>query len=486
MRAHSSRYPRSFSALLLAGFLVVGLPLAAALLWSAWNTERLAERGTRSVGGALKASRASRGLVSHSGSIERLARQIAVRPEPDLLSDFELVHSNFVAVAKELTGLPLEPKQVAALNRIVEQERALHSAVLQAPHYPIEPRATVAQAGRIVDGAYEILVISHLVADREIERLRESAEESRLFLFALIVVAGAAALAFAIVLARIIARPIAQLDDAIRRLGRAEFERPIEVTGPRDLASLGERLDWLRRRLTELEAEKNRFLQHLSHDLKTPLTALREGTELLIDQVAGPLAPSQRQVVAILRENSIKLQGMIEDLLDYQRSLHSAATLDAEPIPLEPLLRSSVQAHRLAAAAKGQRLVVEVAPATVWADASKLRSIVDNLLGNAIKFTPSGGVVTLLAQERGGEVEIDVIDTGPGVPVEEREAIFDAFFRGRAGASGRAEGTGLGLAIARDFVKAHGGRIEVVPGSTGGHFRVLLPLRPASMLAEMA
>jgi two-component system sensor histidine kinase GlrK len=70
--------------------------------------------------------------------------------------------------------------------------------------------------------------------------------------------------------------------------------------------------------------------------------------------------------------------------------------------------------------------------------------------------------------------------------VEEREAIFDAFFRGRAGASGRAEGTGLGLAIARDFVKAHGGRIEVVPGSTGGHFRVLLPMRPASMLAGVA
>lgn len=488
MRALSSlnRYPRSFPALLLAGFLVVGLPLAGALLWSAWNTERLAERGTKAVGGALKASRASRGLVSHAGSIERLARQIAVRPEGDLLGDFERAHSNFIALARELTGLPLDPKQITTLHRIVEQEQVLYKTVSEATQNPIDPRGTVAQAATIVDGAYEILVVSHLVADREIERLRESAEESRLFLFALIMVAGAAALSFAIVLARVIARPIAQLDDAIRRLGRAEFDRPIEVGGPRDLASLGERLDWLRRRLTELEGEKGRFLQHLSHDLKTPLTALREGAELLGDQVAGPLAPSQRQVVAIMRENSIKLQGMIEDLLDYQRSLHSAATLDAERISLEPLLRSSVQAHRLAAAAKGQRLVVEVVPATVWADGTKLRSIIDNLLGNAIKFTPSGGVITLLARQRANEVEIDVIDTGPGVPLEEREAIFDAFFRGRAGASGRAEGTGLGLAIARDFVKAHGGKIEVVPGSTGGHFRVLLPMRPASALAGMA
>ena len=103
-------------------------------------------------------------------------------------------------------------------------------------------------------------------------------------------------------------------------------------------------------------------------------------------------------MVAILRENSIKLQGMIEDLLDYQRTLHSAATLDAEPILARAFAARQRPGHRLAAAAKGQRLVVEVAPATVWADATKLRSIVDNLLGNAIKFTPSGGVVTLLAR----------------------------------------------------------------------------------------
>ena len=90
---------------------------------------------------------------------------------------------------------------------------------------------------------------------------------------------------------RIGQQPIAELDSAIRQLGGADFERPIRVSGPADLQHLGERLDWLRRRLTELEAQKNRFLRHLSHDLKTPLAALREGTELLNDQVAGPLAP---------------------------------------------------------------------------------------------------------------------------------------------------------------------------------------------------
>ena len=479
-------YPRSFLGLLVTGFLLVALPLAGALLWSAWNTERLAERSTNAVFNAAQAARASRSLVNRIGSVERLAQQIALQRDGELLADLARVHSGFEVLAGELSRLPLDAAQQAALRRTIEREQALYELLSAPRRGSLDARAVAGQAGELANGAYEVLEISSLVADREVERLQASAEDVRRRLIMLVMIASAMALTIALVLTRIIARPIVQLDRAIRRLGRAEFERPIRVSGPADLRQLGERLDWLRRRLTELEAQKSRFLQHLSHDLKTPLTALREGTELLGDQVTGPLAPPQRQVVAILRDNSVKLQKMIEELLDYQRTLHSAATLDAEPVALEPLLRSSLQAHRLAAAAKGQRLVLEAVPATVWADAAKLRSVVDNLLGNAVKFTPAGGTITMLGRERTSRVEIDVIDTGPGVVPDERDAIFDAFFRGRHAASGRSEGTGLGLAIAREFVKAHGGRIEVVAQAPGGHFRVTLPKRQAPILVEAA
>ena len=336
-------------------------------------------------------------------------------------------------------------------------------------------------AGALVDNAYQVLAVSYFVADREVERLGASADEVHRRLIVMVLIATALALAAALALTRLIARPIAEIDAAIRQLGGADFERPIRVHGPEDLQSLGERLDWLRRRLIELEAQKNRFLRHLSHDLKTPLAALREGTELLNDQVAGPLAPPQRQVVAIMRDNSVKLQRLIEELLDYQRALHAASGLQVGAVGLDVLLRQSIRSHQLAAQAKSQRVELDAHRR------SRMGGCREAALGDRQPAWQRGQVHAVWrrnpragARRAAVPPSIDVVDSGPGVPPEEREAIFEAFFRGRAGAFGRAEGTGLGLAIAREFTEAHGGRIEVVAGARGGHFRVTLPVRPAA------
>jgi two-component system sensor histidine kinase GlrK len=479
------RFPRSFLGLLIAGFLLVALPLLGTLLYSAWHTQRLTEQGRNAVFGAAKAAAASRALVNRIASIERLSLQVAVLPDAELRADLARAHASFSQLASELQKQPLDEGQKAALARAVEREQALIDRVAGAPRANLDLREVRALAASMVDDAYQVLAVSYFVADREVERLGASADEVHRRLIVMVLLATAIALAAALALTRLITRPIAELDSAIRQLGGADFERPIRVSGPADLRSLGERLDWLRLRLIELEAQKNRFLRHLSHDLKTPLAALREGTELLNDQVAGPLAPPQRQVVAILRDNSVKLQRLIEDLLDYQRALHAASGLQVGSIAMDALLKQSLRSYQLAAQGKALRIGLDSSVFTIWGDAAKLRSVIDNLLGNAVKFTPAGGEIRVLAREREGLATIDVVDSGNGVPAEEREVIFEAFFRGRAGAFGRAEGTGLGLAIAREFTEAHGGRIEVVAGTRGGHFRVTLPLRPAT-LAEAA
>lgn len=477
-------YPRSFLGLVVACFALAALPLVAALGYSVWNTERLSAQSRTVVFNAAQAARASRSLVNRIGSIERLAQRIALGPEPESHADLARVHRSFKAVAADLSRLALDPEQLAALARTVAGEQTLVDA-LGAPG-PLDAQALAGQARALADSASEVLAISYLAADRESERLRGVAETVQRHVILLAVFGTALGIALAAALTRALARPIAGLEVAILRLGDGDFSKPVEVRGPEDLRALGERLDWLRRRLGEHEAQKNRFLQHLSHELKTPLTALREGADLLADQVAGPLAPPQRQVVSIMRDNSARLQGMIEALLDYQRALHAAATLQAVPVPLDALVRETAVAHELAARANAQRLVLDLEPVVLQGDRAKLASVIDNLLGNAVKFTPPEGTISVLLRASDGAVVLEVIDSGPGVSAPERAEVFDAFFRGAARSGGRLRGTGLGLAIAREHVEAHGGRIELVEGGAGGHFRVTLALRPVPVLARAA
>ena len=486
-------YPRSFLALLLAGFTLVILPLVGALAYSAWNTERLAGKSRTAVFNASQAARASRSLVDRIAAIERVAQQMTLLNDPELATDYARVHRSFKQLAAEIAQLPLDGAQAQALNVTVDREQGLYDLLTTSSGPRLDAQQVGMHIDALIDSARDVLAINNRVVDREVERLRVSAEMVQRNIILLLIFSTAVALAIALALTRYIARPITEIDAAIRQLGGADFSQPIAVRGPEDLRYLGRRLDWLRRRLDEFETQKNRFLRHVSHELKTPLTALREGAELLNDQVAGPLAPPQRKVVGIMRDNSIKLQRLIEELLDYQRALHAAASLEVKPLQLAVVMEEATHPHELAARAKGLRLVVDSESATVEADPEKLRSIVDNLISNAVKFTPPGGVVSVRARAVAGEAIIEVLDTGPGVPAEERESIFNLFFRGRRtehatadSSTVRVKGSGLGLAIARELVEAHGGQIAVVAGGAGGHFRVTLPRRSARALADAA
>src|SRR5690349_9047963 len=481
-------YPRSFLGLLLGGFILAIAPLVGALAYAAWNTERLAGLSRSAVFNASQAARASRSLVDRIAAIERVAQQMAVLNDPELAVDYARIHRSFKSLAEEIAQLPLDEPQSAALTRTVEQEQSLYNLLTEQPRRKMDTKAVSQRMDGLIESAREVLAINNRIVDREVHRLSLKAEQVQRGLIVLVFLSTAVALTIALALTRYIARPISEIDGAIRQLGGADFSKPIAVRGPEDLRYLGRRLDWLRRRLDEFETQKNRFLRHVSHELKTPLTALREGAELLYDQVAGPLAPTQAQVVSIMRDNSVKLQRLIEELLDYQRALHAAASLEVRPISLDEVVREAARSHELAAQAKGLRLTIDAHSTTLEADPQKLRSIVDNLISNAVKFTPSGGTIAVRARSAGGEAVIEVLDTGPGVPLEERESIFNLFFRGRSKAAegGRVKGSGLGLAIAREFVEAHGGQIAVVGGAVGGHFRVTLPRRSARALADAA
>jgi two-component system sensor histidine kinase GlrK len=272
-------------------------------------------------------------------------------------------------------------------------------------------------------------------------------------------------------------------------MGTADFTHAIEVNGPQDIRYLGQRLEWLRVRLKELEEQQNRFLRHVSHELKTPLTAVREGAELLRDHVAGDLSPGQREIVRIVRENTLQLQKLIEDLLTYHQTRAIEPQLTA-PVPLAEVVARVIREQKLAAFARMVTFETKLPAVEVIGEEERIRTIVDNLLSNAIKYSPRSGVVALDLAIDDGFAVFDVIDEGHGVESTERERIFESFYQGKPPTDGRVKGSGLGLAIAREYAVMQGGSIDVrdrADGRRGAHFRLRLPLsRPAGDAARGA
>src|SRR5207302_9603069 len=164
---------------------------------------------------------------------------------------------------------------------------------------------------------------------------------------------------------------------------------------------LGGQLEWLRQRLLELAHERNRFLRHMSHELKTPLANKREGTELLMDGVVGELDPNQREVTAILRENGIKLQRMIENLLSFSAWQTSSVGLETSEFRLRPVVKQVLENQQLTLLSQRVRLDVQVEHVTLLADRGKIRLTLENLRSNAAKYSPNGGTNHLLRRTLG-------------------------------------------------------------------------------------
>jgi two-component system sensor histidine kinase GlrK len=470
-------YPRSFLKFILLGFLLVSLPLVYALAELIFSLDRLQTQGQKAVHEAAQAGRASRQLSEQAATLERIVRQYLILDDAALLDDYARVRGEFAQTARTLGALPLERAPLDALATLANNEAKLYSQLTS-------PRAADSQAqladgyAKLVDGAQAMQTAANRLTDRAIEELQNTASQGREKWLYLAFAAAAIAIALAVLFAVLIARPIRQLDQAIRQMGTADFTHAIAVNGPQDLRYLGQRLEWLRSRLSELEQQQTRFLRHVSHELKTPLTAVREGAELLRDRVGGELSPEQQEIVRIVRENTLSLQKLIEDLLTYhQTRAMEPATLG--PVLLPDVVRRVVREHKLAAFARMITFEAKLKPAIVIGDGERIRTIVDNLVGNAIKYSPRSGVIALDLHREKGFAALEVIDEGQGVDAAERERIFESFYQGSAPVEGRVKGSGLGLAISRDYALAHGGRIEIADradGKRGARFRLLLPL----------
>lgn len=240
-------------------------------------------------------------------------------------------------------------------------------------------------------------------------------------------------------------------------------------------------MDCPRARLLEVEQDKKKFLQHISHELKTPLTAIREGSELLREHVAGELNDQQTEIVGILHDNGLQLQKLIEDLLNFSIMRSRSAGLVRKEVELSAVIEEVLADHKIAMMSRQLVLKARLHAVKLLGDREKLRVMIDNLISNAIKYSPDGSdlTVSLIADRK--IAVIKVTDAGPGIPRNEVERVFEAFYQGAPANKGAVRGTGLGLSIAREYAQAHGGNITVLKSDNkGASLRVILPLEHAA------
>jgi two-component system sensor histidine kinase GlrK len=468
--------PKSLNGFLLLGIGVITVPLLAAIVNATLEVRRLSAFSQRLVLDATQVTRVSQEMFVELGLLERSAHINEVLGRADLVTTFEQRVAALRATSREL-GTAL--RDGSAAQAAFEAELDATAARVRAAATPATPTAAVVRPdfAALDERANQLATRANLHIETELAALRARASTVQQQLLwessLLIPLALAAALSFALG----IGRPIRQVDRAITELGSGNFSRPVEVSGPVDLKRLGQQLEWLRNRLLELAQDRNRFLRHMSHELKTPLANIREGTELLLEGAVGELLPPQREIGTILQDNSIKLQRMIENLLSFTAWQSNSTTLELADFRIRPLIKQVLENQQLTLVSQRLRLDVQSDDVEMCADRGKIRLILENLLSNAVKYSPRGGTITVRARNAGDDLLLEVADTGAGIPLPERAQVFEAFHTGRAPA-GRVRGTGIGLSVVQEFVQAHRGTIEIVDGEfAGAHFRIRMPRR---------
>jgi two-component system sensor histidine kinase GlrK len=477
---------------MLLGLALIAGPMLVAVVDAAIQINRFTEASQNLVAQGVQTTRLTQNLFNDIRSLDRTLRVYQVLDNPKLLEVYRNADQNLATTRSQLQALLNEESARRDLDEFAAIHNEIASAMTSAPAGSSTAFTTIlARIDRLNDLANAIATSGNHQIDVQLAEMQRQTTSTQRRLFWQSALLAPLTLVAILALTLSIGRPLRAIDRAISELGRGTFSRSIEVAGPRDLERLGSQLEWLRLRLLDLAQERNRFLRHMSHELKTPLANIREGAELLMDGAVGPMDNAQREVVAILRDNGIKLHRLIENLLSFSAWQKESVGLDLSEFRLRPLCKQVIESQQLTVVSQRVRLEVKVDDLMLRADRGKVRLIVENLLSNAIKYSPKGGTVYLHAVKQDTQLVIDVADTGAGIPPDERTRVFEAFYTGRPPAGVQVKGTGIGLSVVLEFVNAHGGTIEIIDGEyPGAHFCIRMPVlsvsKPAGNQAHAA
>lgn len=298
-----------------------------------------------------------------------------------------------------------------------------------------------------------------------------------------LLVAGAIAAAIALFVARWLARgmtqPLRDMALAARRMETGDYAQRVDTASRDEVGQLAAAFNRMSAELQQVEQLRRDLVANVSHELKTPISALRAHLENLLDGVEQP----NPQTLQVMLAQSERLGRLVEQLLELSRIESGDVPLRRQLVALAPLVSQVISEIGVARADREVHLSGDISTDVppVFADRERVHQVLFNLLDNAVRFTPAGGEVRVTAERHNGAVDVHVADTGPGISSEHLPRLFERFYRVDPARSRDDGGTGIGLAIARSVVEAHGGRIwaDSEPGK-GSVFTFELPVAPAA------
>jgi two-component system sensor histidine kinase GlrK len=365
---------------MMIGFTIVAAPLLFAIVNAAVQMNHLSTRSEQLVLHGVRGTRSNQRMFEEIGALERTARLYQIIGSADLLDVYARNQERLVATLNELLTMPIDAASHNDALALQAETDRLEQDLRQSAPNSTRMADLINAFPQVSDMASKVSNRISAQIDGELAGLQLATQRAQRNLFWETLLLVPLTLAVVGVFTYLFGRPIRAIDRAISELGRGTFSRPIAIRGPADLERLAAQLEWLRGRLLDLAQEKNRFLRHMSHELKTPLANIREGTELLMDGAVGELQSSQREVAAILRENGMKLQRLIENLLSFSAWQAKSVGMEITEFKLRPLIKSVLENQQLTLVAQRVRLDVHVEDLTPFADRSKVRLILDNLL----------------------------------------------------------------------------------------------------------
>jgi two-component system sensor histidine kinase GlrK len=404
------------------------------------------------------------------------------------------LHDRFVLLEKEVStwideGISIAdtPRKKEALIRIKDYyhgyKTAFYEEAASAGKRGPYPRATGKEKkGLAIDGILgELRNLKRFTEQDTRERMKLLGESGARVNKIALVMGGLCILsgiAISVLITRSITRPLSCMREKTRQVAGGDFGPPLNLSSPPEMRELAEDFNLMCNKLYETDKIKNDFFSLMAHELRMPLASIKEGTSLLLKGIGEEFREKRREVLTIIAEESNHLIDLVNSLLDLSRMEAGMMTLDLQPAEMEPLVRKAASA--LEPLAMGKNVDIHIGmPADlprITVDIKRIGQVLRNLIGNAVKFTPVGGNITVSAQSVEGGLMVSVADTGPGIAEEDLSTIFDKFQQAAVTKYNKIKGTGMGLAIVKHIINAHGGKVWAESESgRGSTFIFLLP-----------